>query len=101
MFINFINYYLIFVLYFRIPSNETFSASVFAYLFFSLIALSNLVSIMLNALELELELELVPKTDPKLERLLKSFSDDLLVELVKLLKLVELNEFVLLELFIP
>ena len=54
---------------------------------------------MLNALELELELELVPKTDPKLERLLKSFSDDLLVELVKLLKLVELNEFVLLELF--
>ena len=53
---------------------------------------------MLNALELELELELVPKTDPKLERLLKSFSDDLLVELVKL---VELNEFVLLELFIP
>jgi hypothetical protein len=56
---------------------------------------------MLNALELELELELVPKTDPKLERLLKSFSDDLLVELVKLLKLVELNEFVLLELFIP
>ena len=85
----------------RIPSNETFSASVYAYLFFSLISLSNLVSIMLNALELELELELVPKTDPKLERLLKSFSDDLLVELVKLLKLVELNEFVLLELFIP
>ena len=38
---------------------------------------------MLNALELELELELVPKTDPKLERLLKSFSDDLLVELDK------------------
>ena len=46
---------------------------------------------MLNAIELELEWVLVPKTDPKLERLLKSFSDYLLVELVKLLKLVELN----------